>query len=237
MQPFWNRTEGRTDRVEWTGPLQGIVESITSTGQQPTPGLTLRTGNPPGIVLELAEIDYSASRVEHVVRPVGGNIFIQEPFILAPQQITSDVGLRLILGVMADKQGIMMDARLETIAPLERVSLSLSIQLHPDQDCYIRPPVATWPNDSLVVAGTDARWMHVYQGHTLVAGLVCDLGDAGFALGDRHGKRWELTLFEQPLEKGVILVGRWGFVPAPRGVSERELHQAGQKLLDRPTFL
>ena len=189
------------------------------------------------ITAVVGDLEFAQGGGERAVHPVGGSLLVQEPSVIAGQEVASDVGLRLVIGVMADEVGIMLDARLETIAPLDRVSLSMSVHVMGDGMGTIEPESSRWPGKSLVIDRTEARWMKVRRGGNLSGAMISDLGEGGFAVGQRDGKRWELTFFEQPLEKGVILVGRWGLVPRLGDQPEKELREVSARWLARPTFL
>jgi hypothetical protein len=228
MHSFWKREPGRNDLVHWSNQFSGSVEA----GR-----LTVRAGMNPALTVRLGDLEYAHDGIDKAVRPIGQTLFVQEPFVLAPQEIASDVGLRLIVGVLAQEDGIIMDARLETIAPVDRVSLSLSVLLDDSSAGSLCPSTAGWPQESLVVDGPEARWMEFRHGNEIVGAVAADLGEAGFVVGQRDGKRWEVTFFEQSLEKGVILVGRWGLLARPPAVSASAFRQQATAFFSRPTFL
>jgi hypothetical protein len=210
---------------------------VRTDSKDPPSGLRIDSELMPSITAVVGDLEFSQGGVERSVHPSGGSLLVQEPYVIAAQEIASDVGLRLIIGVMADEGGIMLDARIETIAPLERVSLSMSLHVTGAGEGMIEPASSRWPVESLVVDRTEAGWMKLRSGENISAAMISDLGEGGFGVGQRNGRRWELTFFEQPLEKGVILVGRWGLVPRLGDQSIEDLREVSARWLARPTFL
>jgi hypothetical protein len=234
MRRYWTRTEGRNDEVCWANSFSGRVRTDS---KDPRSGLRIDADLVPSITAIVGDLEFSQGGVERAVRPTGGSLLVQEPYAIAPQEVASEVGLRLVIGVMVDDDGIMLDARLETIASLDRVSLSMSVHVTGNGTGMIEPASSRWPGKSLVIDRTEARWMKIGSEGNLSAAMISDLGEGGFGVGQRDGSRWELTFFEQPLEKGVILVGRWGLVPRLGDRTEEELREVSARWLARPTFL
>jgi hypothetical protein len=227
MQRYWQRVDQRSDQVEWHTTHSGLLQTASA---NPAGGMILSARLAPVTIrVELGDIQYLQGGQARTVHPTSSSILIQEPYVVVPHELTSEVGLRLVVGVMADPEGLMLDARLETIAPIDRVSLSMSVECTDGAGWTIQPQSPTPP----IVGGptTIDRWaarqMRLVGQEGPGIGLVTDLGEAGTARTEGGGRRWKLTFFDQSLEKGVILVGRWGLV---FGVNQ-------EAWLDRPTFL
>jgi hypothetical protein len=185
------------------------------------------------ISVVLGKLDYQPHEGKrHEVFPTPSPFFIQEPYLVAPQAISSDFGLGMVVQFLSEPGSLTMDIRLETIAPLDRVSLGFDVstngmKLVPKSD---RDP----PNDGRY-SRRQAEWWDVFKGEVMTGGIVTDLGEGGYA--ERQGDNWRMVMFDQPLEKGVILVGRLGFIRRHQKESQISFRQKHKKQLDRPTFL
>lgn len=166
------------------------------------------------------------------VFPTPSSFLVQEPYLVVPQAIASDVGLRMVVQFLAEPASITMDVRLETIAPLDNVSLALDLSWG---EVTLRPKSTDGDTSAQHFSRTESSWFDVFHGERSVGAVVTDLGEGGFV--DRQAGTWRLVMFDQPLEKGVILVGRFGIIrrsPDEDLVSFRKNHE---KQLERPTFL
>ena len=222
----WNLTDGSAN---WeSGGLSGRVLHAQQ-GQWPT--LLVESSLGAGISLVFGKLSYSPHGEKAKESfPAPTTFLIQEPYLVVPHAIASEVGLRMVVQFLAEPGGLTMDVRLETIAPLDNVSLTLDLAL---TGHHLHTSAAKSHSDRY--SRREIEWADVGEGEKLVGGLVTDLGEGGHA--ERQGDGWRLVLFDQPLEKGVILVGRWGIVKRGAGVSAASFRQKHQGQLDRPTFL
>jgi len=202
-----------------------------SQGAWPTLAFEGELGGAWSLVLgKLSFRPHHASTNEAV--PIPSSFFVQEPFLVVPQAIASDVGLRMVVQFLAEESSITMDVRLETIAPLDNVSLTLDLSWGGVE--LTLPPTRS-DHSSTRFSRKEAAWFDVSKSGQCLGGVVTDLGEGGFV--ERQGDSWRLVMFDQPLEKGVILVGRFGIIgrsPSENAVSFRQNHE---KQLERPTFL
>ena len=128
--------------------------------------------------------------------------YIQQPYVVAPFIVNSPVGLRLTAFLRATDAGIDVDFRLATVETLSDVSLDLR---------------AEWPVGSFWTAGIDLHSSFpgvsagVLRLHDRSVSLMGDVGEQGTFTPNKEGAT--LRLFNQSLEKGVILVGRFALRP------------------------
>lgn len=164
--------------------------------------------------------------------PTPSTFLVQEPYLIVPQAVASDVGLRMIVQFLAEPTSITMDVRLETIAPLDNVSLALDLSwgevtLHPKSE-GCKPSAQHFSRK-------ESSWFDVIHGEGSVGAVVTDLGEGGYV--EREADSWRLVMFDQPLEKGVILVGRFGIIRRASNEDLVSFRKNHEKQLERPTFL
>lgn len=176
-------------------------------------------------VLQFEDIRYRVPEGQtEIARPASSSYLVQEPYVVMPQRLESDVGLRMIAQVLRAEEGVIVDVRLETIADLESVILSASFGQ------------ANGPSTALRTIQTDTRpIMEMLDDNEIVGIAVGDLGEAGRVNSTPNGVN--LSFFDQSLEKGVILVGRWGVIPRRPHESTSSLRERASHCLRQASFL
>jgi hypothetical protein len=158
--------------------------------------------------------------------------YIQNPYLVAPQLVDSAPGLHLTAFIRASDEGLDADFRLTTVSELKRAALECNCAW-PSGICEPRPDLLAGldhPKTSqgialarLQLSDSDAVWMY------------WDVGEHGmWRVREEAGgvQRLQCNLFEQPLEKGVILVGRFAL---RRLSNESAVRENLLRWLDRPT--
>lgn len=164
--------------------------------------------------------------------PTPSTFLVQEPYLVVPHAIASDVGLRMVVQFLAEPSAITMDVRLETIAPLDHVSLALDLSW---EGVDLSPQSKHAGTSSDRFSRKEASWFDAFKGGECIGGVVSDLGEGGYV--EREANSWRLVMFNQPLEKGVILVGRFGIIGRGSNEDAVSFRQNHEKQLERPTFL
>ena len=154
--------------------------------------------------------------------PVPDVAYIQQPYAVAPFVVNSEVGLRLTAFFRATDDGIDADFRLATVETLASVSLDV---------------VCEWPNNgyrAVAESGNRRRFPGVSAGVVDYghgkATFLTDVGEHGEFKASSNGGA--LKLFNQSLEKGVILVGRFALRPS---TDPAQIQRDLDAWLDHPT--
>jgi hypothetical protein len=146
--------------------------------------------------------------------------YLQLPYVVAPFAINTPAGIRLTAFFRANEDGVDVDFRLATVATLANVSLELAAEW---------PAFQTklgWPNARLF-PGVSAGVVEYGRGSAV---LLVDVGEHG--VFSQTPKGATLKLFNQELEKGVILVGRFAIRPF---VDESRMKRDLEDWLDHPS--
>lgn len=151
--------------------------------------------------------------------------FVQQPYLVAKHGVASSVGLHLKASLLAEANSLILDVEMETIDPLDNVELGGRLAF---------TGIATPSDAHHRVEKAELRWQNLMRGNELVGALLFDTGESGFAEVTPTGL--DLTWFRQPLEKGVILVGRFAVVRRGDEAPE-EFQEMYADWLERPTFL
>jgi len=212
MASAWT-ADGRAFRFT-AGPFEGRLE---------------RTDAPEGFRLILGRFVLNAvgqlhwkmeTGCEGSTDPAPDVAYLQLPYVVAPFLVNTPAGIRLTAFFRATDLGVDVDFRLATTEPLENVSLDLAVE---------------WPE-----GGHRPFKSHNAIGPTFfnrrfpgvsAATLIYDdnAGATLFIAVGEHGEfNWNSTgatlrLFNQPLEKGVILVGRLALRSADAATINRDL--------------
>jgi hypothetical protein len=161
---------------------------------------------------------------------VPGTMMIQEPYLVVPHAIESEVGLRVVTQFLAEPGRNTLDLRLETIAPLRSVSVHAHVSL----------TLARWSSstDFAINASPSQApvWLEIVKAGEVRGALQMDLGEAGTAR-ILDSDRADVTLFDQPLEKGVILVGRFALVERKQEESLDAFRRRAAEGLAEATYL
>lgn len=171
---------------------------------------------------------------EESTLPTVAGLHVQQPYLVVLHEVTSSVGLRLVVQLLAEPGAITMDLRLETVAPLDQVSFAMNLEC---AELSLRPEEAYWPRTGNEFTRREFHRAELRGGAGVAAGFVTDLGEQGRGVLRDEGKRAELVMFDQPLEKGVVLIGRWGIVRRPPEMSAATFRQMETEWLGRRTFL
>lgn len=168
------------------------------------------------------------------VQPVGTRGLVQEPYLVVPCILPTEVGLRLVSQVLVEPDAVTMDFRIETIAPLDDLSMELTLNV---QEGTVHPCDSTWTSVAGRLTRRELHALDLRQGNEVVATFRTDLGEGGHGELDQDQAKVHITFFEQPLEKGVILIGRWGVIRRLPDESEEKFYTRQAGWLERRTFL
>lgn len=158
-------------------------------------------------------------------QPLPKDFFVQYPYLVCTQDVSSSVGLRTRVRILAEEGGATVDVELETIEPLDWVELAGRIRLE-----GVSLPGVTQGR----LEQDRIRWCELVRQGATIGALLFDLGENGYA--DVATSELSVNWFRQPLEKGVILVGRFAVVIRSEE-SEEAFRERSQGWLERPTFL
>jgi hypothetical protein len=166
------------------------------------------------------------------INPLCKASYIQNPYLIAPQFVEGEPGLHVTAFIRASSDGLDADFRLTTISNLKRAALECDCNwasglFEPRLDILadLDHPKAS---PGVVVArlnipAADPVWMYLDVGEH--GGWKVHEEDIGTEF-------LQCDLFKQPLEKGVILVGRFAL---RRLANEAAVRENLLQWLDKPT--
>jgi hypothetical protein len=137
--------------------------------------------------------------------PVPELAYIQQPYVVAPFSLATPSEFRVTGFFRATDEGVDVDFRLATVLPVTNVSLELFAEWN--KGAY-RPLPELAKSRPYPCPGLEAGLLDFGGG---MAALFTDVGEHGVFELTSSGAR--LRLFNQSLEKGVILVGRFALRP------------------------
>lgn len=160
-----------------------------------------------GFALRIAEVAWRREDgVEGRAAPQPRGAFLQPPAATAPCAIDEALGLELTVRFIPEPEGILGEFRLQTTAGLEYVTLRVESRVPGLVGCVL-------PLAGDVGVEPDQDWPAANHGVVRLQAstsrhVAVDLGEWGRVATPpgAPGPRWRF--FRQPLEKGVILVGR-----------------------------
>jgi hypothetical protein len=142
------------------------------------------------------------------VHPTPDVAYIQQPYVVAPFSLETPPEFRLTGFFRAVDEGVDVDFRLATVWPVAQVTLDLHAEW--PAGAYRPLPELTAPaNRPYPCPGVAAGVMNL-PGTS--AAFFTDVGEHGEFVPAATGAT--LRLFNQSLEKGVILVGRFALRPS-----------------------
>lgn len=170
-----------------------------------------RPGAGPVVTLTLGSLFLTYDRQTEVADPRVEAVRIHEPKLLADLALDSSVGASLAIQLEGDAQRLSWDVRVNTQLQVENVGASLTMTGLPVGYWLLPSPATSWaPSRANRMAAwplPSGEWGYVFL----------DLGETGSAApqtlcaGANIAEQLELRLFDCPLEKGVLLVGRTAF--------------------------
>jgi len=199
MKSAWSTTEGAFSFA--AGTLSGMLERSAATSSLSIVLGKLRIGSLGDLSWRL-EADGSTG----AVHPSPDVAYIQQPYVVAPFVLKTPSEFRLTGFFRANDDGVDVDFRLATVAPVTNVSLELKAQW--PAGAYRSLPELT-KSRRYPCPGVAAGVVEFGDGQ---AALFTDVGEHGEFKPGANGAT--LRLFNQSLEKGVILVGRFALRPS-----------------------
>jgi hypothetical protein len=199
MKSAWSTTEGAFSFS--AGSLSGVLERLREPSMLTIALEQLRIGTLGNLAWRL-EADGSTG----AVHPTPDIAYIQQPYVVAPFVLETPSEFRLTGFFRATDEGVDADFRLATVWPVTNVSLELSA--HWPAGGY-RPLPELIRNRPYPCPGVAAGIVEFGSGSVA---LLTDVGEHGIFTPTSNGAT--LQLFNQSLEKGVILVGRFGLRPS-----------------------
>ena len=199
MKSAWSTTEGAFSFA--AGPLSGSLEREATTRSLSIALGAVKIGTLGDLSWEL-EIDGSKGSVH----PTPDVAYIQQPYVVAPFILQTPSEFRLTGFFRATDVGVDVDFRLATVAPVSNVTLDL-FAAWPAGGYQALPELTG--NRRYPCPGVAAGIVDFGGGR---AALVTDVGEHGVFTPTSTGAT--LRLFNQSLEKGVILVGRFALRPS-----------------------
>lgn len=183
------------------------------------------------VQLDLEGIAYAPEHGQRTATPfIPIEFLVQQPNLVIVNQIASTVGLRMVIQILAETHGLAVDVRMETVAALDEVELFGTLLLN---GMSLDPPRFLGDEPGRGPCGYGLR----LGDRPVSAAVLFDHGEGGCRprrtpVADALAVSW----FGQPLEKGVILVGRFAII-AEAGLQASMLRETYRHWLDRPTFL
>lgn len=169
-------------------------------------------------------------RVEHradeQVVPIVGSPLIQPPFLITPYEVSSDAGFSLTSFARADSAGLDVDFRLTTTATLEHVALETEWEWSGASQERLPGPA-----DSTGASTRSLRLDRFTFENGEHCAIISDPGE--FGRTSIVENRLVVELFGEPLEKGVLLVGR--FAIRDGRTRNEDLHATLARWRERPT--
>jgi hypothetical protein len=170
----------------------------------------------------LGDLDWTLENdaAQGTTQPIPDVAYLQLPYVVAPFALNTPAGLRLTAFFRATEEGLDADFRLATVETLANVSLELAAEWPAFRS------QREWSNPRLF-PGVTAGIVEIGGGSAV---LLIDVGEHGvFSLTPKGAT---LKLFNQALEKGVILVGRFAIRPF---VDEQRMKRDLDAWLDHPS--
>jgi len=200
MKSAWTAA-GRAFRFD-AGPLSGMLERSAYSRLLTIALGGLRIGALGGLAWRMERDGSTGS-----VHPLPDVAYIQQPYVVAPFVLETPPEFRLTAFFRATDQGIDGDFRLATVWPVSEVSL----ELFAEWPAGGYRPIVDFPTSDRPCdfPGVQAGIVEFGGGS---AALFTDVGEHGQLQTTSTGAT--LKLFDQSLEKGVILVGRFALRPA-----------------------
>lgn len=209
------------------GGLEGRVDALA-------PKLALDSCHGQGPVrLELGSVRVrdSQGRDENVPLLASGP-YIQEPTLVVPLHLETSAGLEAAARYRGEADGVRIEFRVLTARPVEK--LVLEVRCHWETEFRFPldegGPAGRRDHDRGAVALAPPA-----PGEPATTCLLADVGERGGL--EVRGSELRYECFGEPLEKGVILVGRFGLVSWPAGLSSGNVRERYRGWRADRTFL
>jgi hypothetical protein len=199
MKSAWSKTEGGFSFA--AGSLTGVLERSAEPSALSIVLDKLRIGSLGNLSWRL-ESDGSAG----AVHPMPDVAYLQQPYVVAPFVLETPSEFRLTGFFRATDDGVDVDFRLATVRPVTNVSLELQAEW-PASGYQPLPELTR--NRPYPCPGVAVGVVDFGRGKAV---LLTDVGEHGVFTPTSDGAT--LQLFNQSLEKGVILVGRFALRPS-----------------------
>lgn len=151
--------------------------------------------------------------------PIVDETYVAHDSLIARVQFAHQAKLTLIERFQVTETGFTLELRLQTVLPID--FLALETRFH-------------WSS------GWERRAAHPLRlssanGPTEDIAVHVDVGEEGtLKIEERQAS---YSMFRRPLEKGVILVGRWGIESAPSTLLDEQWDRLGRQWLNQRAFL
>lgn len=227
MTAAWQETE--TGFRFTAGTLVGQVHSRSTVHAH------LDNGSPSSprlLELKDVQIDEESGTSQRYALPAN-NPYVQGNAAIVPLQIAADVGASASARFLAEDAGLLLEITAQMNRPVSGIQASVLCRF---ANARIDLPFVSGGGRKLDRLG--ASLVKVNQAGASLA-IFADIGDDGFLeLSDNSvGPSLTYTLFRQPLEKGVILVGRIAVTYWNKTWIESELPEIYRAWFERDTFL
>lgn len=209
------------------GEIEGRVDALA-------PKLTLVPchGQCP-VRLELGSVRFRDSQGRDWNIPLlASGPYIQEPTLVVPLRLESSAGLEAAARYRGEADGVRIEFRVMTLRPVENLVLEVRCRWETEVRFPLDEggPSERRDHDRWAVALAPPA-----PGELASTCLLADVGERGGL--EVRGSELRYECFGEPLEKGVILVGRFGLVSWPAGLSNENLRERYRGWRADRTFL
>lgn len=227
-KPLWQTDVGG---IAWKADRLEVVAAHGAPASEMGLSVEFRLPETNPIRLTFHEIRYQPNGGRaYSLQPRPSDFCIQQPYLVVYQEVASAVGLRSVIQLFGDENGVAVDVRLETVAPLDEVQFDATLDIA-GFDRIERESLTSAEDANLICYELEAN-------QALRGALLLDMG--GGARPSWSGEppsAAHLAWFQKPLEKGVILIGRLVLIADARPATPGELRRKYAEWLKRPTFL
>lgn len=157
--------------------------------------------------------------------------YLQGESLIVPLQTAEDLGAQLTARFLLDEQCVSLEVTAQVNRPIERVQLDIIHDVG-----GLKPELAFGKDETFRANRQQARVVKLSGPGSSFAWFT-DLGEEGEARLEPGSTSLRYTLFRQPLEKGVILVGRLALLPWDCGWNTAGLAAAYGRWFESDSFL
>lgn len=158
--------------------------------------------------------------------------YLQSNALIIPLDAPSQLGARFTARYLLDDQSLNLEVTAQVDRPIERIQLGITNQL---DGIALELPFG----QSAKSGNANRQQGRVVKlsgrGNTLA--VFADMGEGGELRVESSGSTLRYTLFRQPLEKGVILVGRLALFPWDPAWCPEVLQNAYERWFESDSFL
>jgi hypothetical protein len=158
--------------------------------------------------------------------------YLQANTLVIPLQTTLPIGVQLTARYLLDERGLNLEVTAQVDRPIQRIELSISFDVN---ELALELPFGLKPLASSA-SRKEGRVVKLSRAGN-AWGLFADMGEGGSLRIEPDRSTLQYKFFHQPLEKGVILVGRLSLFPWDQAWDDEELCKTYERWFDSDSFL